>query len=43
MKHSCGGLSGEDYQNLSKFGVIQNVKGNGNCGVYAVVEVFSIV
>ena len=35
---SRGGLSKKDYDKLSEFGQIQNVKGDGNCGVYAAVE-----
>ena len=35
---SRGGLRKNDYDTLSKFGKIQNVKGDGKCGVYSAVE-----
>ena len=36
-RRSRGGLP-EDVWNTLSFGVIQNVKGEGNCGAYAAVE-----
>ena len=38
MNRSRGGLSKQDFDNLSKFGRINNVRGDGNCGVYAAIE-----
>ena len=38
MGRSRGGLRKKDYDALSKFGTIQDVIGDGNCGVYAAIE-----
>ena len=38
MCRSRGGIPQKEYDNLSKFGVIQNVGEDENCGVYTVVE-----
>ena len=38
LNRSRGGLSKDDFDALSKFGQIQNVKGDGNCKLYAGVE-----
>ena len=35
---SRGGLTESVYYDLSEFGVIQNVKGDGNCGIYSIME-----
>lgn len=38
MSRSRGGLSKEDFDDLSKFGRINDVKGDGNCGIYVAIE-----
>ena len=38
MSRSRGDLSMKEFDNLTKFSQIQNVRGDGNCGVYAAVE-----
>ena len=38
MSRSRGGLRKKDYDTLSTYGTLQDVEGDGNCGVYAAVE-----
>lgn len=38
MSRLRGGLRKKDFEALSKFGHIQDVMGDGNCGVYAAIE-----
>ena len=38
IRRSRGGLTKSVFDKLSEFGVIQNVRGDGNCGIYSIME-----